>query len=252
VVYFQDLHQEGEVTGLFKWGAAWAVVSCLVTNSSAADIVIDTFEDGTFDSTDANSGFGSTVFDQSGLTQVVGGSRRTNVQLLVPGTLSASLTTTAGDDAAITHFQQSSPNPSPALPSDVTFIYGITGPLSLNLPAGGNDRFQFSFTSVPSAESFLIVFLNSQTPVGGFADVKVPIPQAGTYEIPFSTFVIQTPGFNFADVDRIDVRLFFSPNVQSASYGLADVRVTIPEPSAACLIPLLLLRRGWNRSEAHP
>jgi len=200
-----------------------------------ADITVDNFEAAPFNISDILADDLSVSNFQTGIPDILGGTRKSILQTNVPGNVSASLSLQSVDNGvSVTKVRNGDPVPVD-FDAVISFEYGAPRlRLNTDLTGGGQyDRFRISFSDL-SAPIWLAVALGENGV--GITQNQNPliVTGPGSYDLPFSDFAFATR-LNLIHVDGIWLGLGFSDTPASASFVLTDFRV-VPEPAAMLLL----------------
>lgn len=210
-----------------------ALASVLIPLSGSA-ITIDDFESGDFTVTDDNTSSAAALSEQSGLatSSVFGGVRLVRVQVLsiLPAdVVTASLTTTPGDDGALA---------TAIGGGTVSYIYdGIAGGLTASNSAGSLGlsllgQTHLSFDAVvggTGAQARLVLWSPTTNQVGSLFTVTT-----GTNLLPLSEF----PLIDLSNIRQLELRI---QDVTATSSVLVTNIAAVPEPGTGLLLGLGLL-----------
>jgi PEP-CTERM motif len=226
--------------------ASFASILCLGLAGPALALTIDNFESGDFTVVDVAPG--PTVGQQAGLagTDVIGGNRLVRANATNGGTVTSTLTTTAGPDAALLSFADAV---APFGSGDIGFTYdGIADGVANNQAGALNlDLSSFAAIDVEAAVSVGAASLQVTLWDSGGAQSSSTVPMVNG----ITSFSLGTFGsIDLTLVKAIRVSVFGLDPLDSV--GIAEISANVvPEPGTALLLAIgltgLALRRARGR-----
>jgi hypothetical protein len=196
-------------------------------------LILDDFEEGAFslaappDSFDTQSGLGT--------THVAAGSRQVSLQTSVGAGVTATLTLTGADDAAVLATSGAVGTTS------LSFIYDFAAPVDLT---ASGDRIEIVFSGSGVGGALTVSVLDTGS---NFEGIQAPggALTGPLLAVPLSSFTVA----NVASINRIGITLTTTGGIGSVS--ISEIRL-VPEPALALLLSVaaigLRLRRRSSTS----